>query len=319
MRGYEFIKEELIRRHETIDNIEYLEKYIKFLLNYELIDSMYSEKHHILPRSTFPEFKDESWNIIELNYEDHRKVHLWIFKAINIRSYQKPLNFMMKEYKNSKEISKAAKKGWENLKADEEKYSEFCKKKSTYMKGLSSEEQRRRANIFWKNISDERYLKFCNNVKLYWTSEKKLKKSNDMKNFYLDENEVEKKRIETKERWDSMDEEVRVKFREKMDLINKNVDKRKDAGNKIKEKWLDPEYLEKMKNRNKKIGLKIKVIKGDNIEIFENMEDMVRKYKFSTHLIRKYRDTNIAILERHLNRENIMLLGHKIETIKINI
>ena len=94
MRNYKFIKEQLIKRHETIDSYEYLEKYINFLLNYKLDITKYSEKHHILPRTTFPEFQNEYWNLIELNYEDHKLVHLLLFKSINIRTYQKPLNWI---------------------------------------------------------------------------------------------------------------------------------------------------------------------------------------------------------------------------------
>jgi len=46
------------------------------------------------------------------------------------------------------------------------------------------------------------------------------------------------------------------------------------------------------------------------------MEDIVRKYNFSTHLIRKYRDTNNKIMEKHLDNKNINLLNSIIETIK---
>ena len=35
----------------------------------------YTERHHILPRSLFPEFDKESWNIVELTMEDHIEAH----------------------------------------------------------------------------------------------------------------------------------------------------------------------------------------------------------------------------------------------------
>jgi hypothetical protein len=109
----------------------------------------------------------------------------------------------------------------------------------------------------------------------------------------------------------------RKDFKEKMSFINKNESKRLDAGNKIKKKWKDPNYLEKMRNRKRRDGVKIKVIKkSGDVEIFENMEDVVRKYNFSKHLIRKYRDTNNKVLEKHLNGDNINLLGSLIEIIK---
>jgi hypothetical protein len=317
MRDFNFIKENFIQKHKTIDKIEYLDKYIKSIIEYKSNDQKYIEKHHILPRSTFPELENESWNIIELDYETHRLAHLYLFKAINDRRYQRPLNWMMNYYKNSEEISNAAKRGWVNLKNDEVKYNKWRENKSESMKLLSTEEQRRRANIFWNNIDEEDYLKFCEKMKSYWTEEKRFEKSKQMNEYYSNPNNVEKKRRETKDRWDSLDDSYRKNFKEKMSFINKNESKRLDAGNKIKKKWKDPDYLEKMRNRKKRNGLKIKITKIDgSVEIFENMEDIVRKYNFSTHLIRKYRDTNSKVLEKHLNSDNINLLEAKIETIK---
>jgi hypothetical protein len=317
MIDFNFIKENFIEKHKTIDKIEYLDKYIKSIIEYKSNNQTYVEKHHILPKSTFPELENESWNIIELDYETHKLVHLYLFKAINDRRYQRPLNWMMNYYKNSEEISNAAKRGWVNLKNDEIKYNNWREKKSESMKTLTSEEQRRRANIFWNNINEKDYLKFCEKMKSYWTEEKRVEKSKQMNEYYSNPDNVEKKRRETKDRWDSLDESYRKNFKEKMSLINKDLEKRLDAGNKIKDKWKDPVYLEKMKNRKKRNGLKIKITKIDeSVEIFENMEDIVKKYNFSTYLIRKYRDTNNELLEKHLNVDNINLLGAKIETIK---
>ena len=317
MKNYEFIKEEITKKHENIDNYEYLEKYINFLLDYKLDTTKYSEKHHILPRATFPEFQNEDWNLIELNYEDHKLVHLWIFKAINIRTYQNPLNFMMSYYKNSEEISNAAKKGWINLKLNEEKYNKWRKSKSESMKKLSSEEQTRRSNLFWDNITDEEYINFCNEMKEYWTDEKKIQKSKQMKLFYSNVENVEKKSRESKHRWDSLNNEERLKFKEKMDLINKDENKRLDAGQKIKQIWKNPIYLEKMKNRKTNPGTSHKIIyvNGDE-KIFDTLKKMEKELNFSMHFIRKYRDTNIGISEKHLKKENIILLHCKIETIK---
>jgi hypothetical protein len=317
MIDFNFIKENFIEKHKTIDKIEYLDKYIKSIIEYKSNNQTYVEKHHILPKSTFPELENESWNIIELDYETHKLVHLYLFKAINDRRYQRPLNWMMNYYKNSEEISNAAKRGWVNLKNDEIKYNNWREKKSESMKTLTSEEQRRRAYIFWNNINEKDYLKFCEKMKSYWTEEKRVEKSKQMNEYYSNPDNVEKKRRETKDRWDSLDESYRKNFKEKMSLINKDLEKRLDAGNKIKDKWKDPVYLEKMKNRKKRNGLKIKITKIDeSVEIFENMEDIVKKYNFSTYLIRKYRDTNNELLEKHLNVDNINLLGAKIETIK---
>ena len=284
MREFYFIKNKFEEKHGEINDYEYLEKYINFLIDYNLsinADFDYVEKHHILPRSTFPEYKDEDWNIVELSYEDHKLVHLWIFKSINTRKYQRPLNWMMNQYKNSEEISKSAKLGWVNLKKNKQKYNEWCRKKSNSMKELSSDEQRRRANIFWNNITDERYLDFCIEMKNYWTDEKKIQKSIEMKNFYLNEENVKKKSEETKKIWELRSDEFRENFRNKMDDINKNEEKRKDAGEKIKNIWKTEDYFNKMKVRKHREGKKIKLITNDGFEtIYDTMQH------FSNSLIR---------------------------------
>lgn len=316
MRNYEFIKKEFLQKHKIIDDILYLDKYIDFIINYKLENNIsYSEKHHILPKCTYPEFKNDTWNIIELDYESHKLVHLWIFKAINDRRYQKPLNWMMNYYKNSEEISNASKKGWVNLKSDKEKYGKWIMNRSESMKKLSTEEQRRRANIFWENITDDEYLDFCNKIKDYWTDEKKDEKSIQMVEYYSNPENVLKKSIESKNRWDSMSDKEREIFSKKMSIINKDEDKRKDAGFKIKELWTNKDFLEKMKNRKHRPGKKIKIIKPSGEEIIiDNMRKLEQEYSFSVHLIRKYRDKDISILEKDL-RDNKLLLNCKIKSI----
>jgi hypothetical protein len=46
-----------------------------------------------------------------------------------------------------------------------------------------------------------------------------------------------------------MTEEQFAEFVNKMTCVNRDIDKRNKASIKIKEKWKDPIYLEKMKNR----------------------------------------------------------------------
>ena len=318
MRDFDFLKKEFLKKHEHINDSNYLEKYINYLINYNsiLTTDEYTEKHHILPRCNFPEFSDESWNIVELKYQDHKLVHLWLFKSINIRSYQKPLNWMMNQYKNSQEISNAAKNGWKKLKNDEEKYKVWKKNRSKYMSSLPREEQIRRSKIFWDNITENEYSAFCNNMKKYWTKEKKLEKSEEMKIFYSNIENIIKKSDEQKIVWQSRDNEFKENFRKKMDIINKDVEKRKDAGKKIKDLWKSEEYLNKMKKRKLRAGTKIKLIDTDGVEsVFDTMRKFEECFKFSTHLIRKYRDTDKLISKEDLNESNIELENCKIETI----
>ena len=233
MRDYNFLKNKFSEKH-TIDNIEYLEKYLKLLLEYKIECDEYTEKHHILPRSAFPEFENEDWNIVELKYKDHVEAHLYLFKSINIRKYQRPLNWMLNQYKNREEISNASKIGWANLKNDKDKYEKWRKKRSNHMKSLSSDEQKRRAKLFWDNITDEEYNIFSNKMKEYWTEDKRIEKSKQMNKHYSNPENIEKKRIEGQKRWDSMSTEDRDSFTIKMTSINKDEEKRRIAGDKIK-------------------------------------------------------------------------------------
>lgn len=319
MLDFNFIKNQFISKHNVIDNEEYLNKYINFLLSYneKINENDYTEKHHILPVCFFPEYKNEIWNIIKIKYDDHKNVHLWLFKAINIRAYYRTLNWMVKDYKNSKELSLASKRGWIKLKENIEKFNEFKLKRSNHMKTLSSKEQSRRANIFWKNITDKKYIEFCDKMKNYWTDEKKIEKSIQMNEYYSNPNNIIKKQKETQERWNLMSNDDRLKFKEKMNIINKDKLKKQKAGNKIKELWNDPIYLEKMKNRKNRSGIKHKIILSNNEElIFNTMTELEKYFSFSCHLIRKYRDKDIKILLTDLNSNNIILENAIIKTIK---
>jgi len=318
MLDFNFIKQQFISKHNVIDNEEYLNKYILYLLSYNKIinENDYTENHHILPVCFFPEYKNEIWNIIKIKYDDHKNVHLWLFKAINIRAYHRTLNWMMKDYKNSKELSLASKRGWINLKNNIEKFNQFRLNRSKHMKTLSSNEQSRRANLFWKNITDKQYNNFCNKMKDYWSDDKKTEKSRQMKEYYLNPDNILKKSKETQERWNLMSDEDRLNFKEKMNIVNKDELKKQKASNKIKQLWNDSIYLEKMKKRKKRGGTKIKIILFNNEEyIFNTMTELEKHFNFSAHLIRKYRDKNIKILLKDLNINNNILENAIIKTI----
>ena len=221
---------------------------------------------------------------------------------------------MLNQYKNREEISNAAKIGWTNLKNDKDKYEKCRKNKSESMKKFrnsqrykdimieyyksisyktrkkrnysshfhkedffSSENQRRRAKLFWDNITDEEYTIFSNKMKEYWTDEKREDKSKQMIEHYSNPENIEKKRIEGQKRWDSMSTEDRDNFTIKMTSINKDEEKRRIAGDKIKNLWQNEEYIEKMKNRPHRKGTSIMIIRPDGEEIILNTMREVEK------------------------------------------
>jgi hypothetical protein len=62
-------------------NREYLTKYLSLVLDYKT-DAEYTELHHILPKSLFPQYKNDKWNIVRLSAKDHFYAHYYLHKAI---------------------------------------------------------------------------------------------------------------------------------------------------------------------------------------------------------------------------------------------
>lgn len=60
-----------------------LSEYLRICFNPTEVDG-YSELHHILPKSKYPEYsdlKEHPWNGVRLSYVDHCRAHYWIWKA----------------------------------------------------------------------------------------------------------------------------------------------------------------------------------------------------------------------------------------------
>lgn len=69
---------------EILDS-ESFELYLSLVSNGEYIGSEYSEVHHILPRSLFPEYATTKQNLIRLKYDDHIEAHRLLYSAFNLR------------------------------------------------------------------------------------------------------------------------------------------------------------------------------------------------------------------------------------------
>lgn len=73
-----------------------------------------------------------------------------------------------------------------------------------------------------------------------------------------------------------------------MTIINQNLEKREDASIKIKQKWKEPEFNEKMHNRKSRSKKKILVIRPDSSEfVYEGFEDMIKEFNFNPTMVRK--------------------------------
>lgn len=232
-------------------NKEALQDYISYVQNSCLsnIAETYVEKHHILPMSVF----GKNDNVYTLEYSQHVEAHSKLAKAYPIRQFLRPLNFMLsKKEKESLEyrklLSEAAKKSWREFKKSE-KYQEWRKKRSQHMtekmkNGLSAELSAKR----WADPKAREVV--SNQFKSLWQDEEY--KNRVVLAMKEERNSVEgKKRMvaAAKKNWENRSDIDRDIFKDKMSDINSNEEKRKDASRKLKEKWADPEYRDKMKNR----------------------------------------------------------------------
>lgn len=136
----------LNKNHKFIEtlgspNEDYLELYLDFIEQFSFKvkpDGVYTEIHHILPKSVFPEFKEDEDNLSILTYKDHCDAHQLLALAYPINEFVRPLNWMLdskcKNDSNYKELlSESHKNMWKRLRNEKEFYDNFCKKRSDYM------------------------------------------------------------------------------------------------------------------------------------------------------------------------------------------
>ena len=62
-------------------NLHYLTRYLDFIKSRATKNVKFYEDHHILPRSAFPEFEHEKWNLRSLTPREHFIAHYLLFKA----------------------------------------------------------------------------------------------------------------------------------------------------------------------------------------------------------------------------------------------
>lgn len=261
---------------------EYLTEYIDLCLSNDILIEPYSELHHILPKSKFPEFVNEDWNKVKLGYSNHCKVHFLLMKAYPINNFIKPVNFMkknkLKDMLTSEELSYRRRKQYENMSDETKNQIKLEASKRTKLRmqpgnpvfeKMQEKNRQRWANTanhikvseffssLWKN--DDRKEKWIKSMKDTFTEERKQKISEDCKARWQDEEyrkiQTEKStpRITSKEHLDKTAEINRElwkteEYRQKQIISRKaSIQKRKESGDYkhseiMKAKWNDPEW-----------------------------------------------------------------------------
>lgn len=253
----DFIFNEFVQKYGRPSTDSSLIQYIEYNLNYsDLDDSIYSERHHILPATPFPQYIDEPWNIVKLNYRHHVESHVLLFNAYpqHFELYR-TLNWMLNNeekikvgYKEalSAYMSRISKDYWNHIKTeDTEKYDKWCSDLSNRMKQWQASYM---ANIYYEKYNGRQ--KQSEHFKSLWADpEYKERTRHSMIAERNSPEGQERLRRVNQKRWDEITAEEYNAFQEKMSLINKDPNKRKIASESLKRKWTEPDYLEKMKNR----------------------------------------------------------------------
>lgn len=99
----EILQNEL-RRYEIISE-EALEEYLNICLVCKESTDIYVEKHHILPKSMFPEYSKSSWNLVVLDRETHINAHRKLYNMYSDYRMKISLFFMLSMDKKGYEAS----------------------------------------------------------------------------------------------------------------------------------------------------------------------------------------------------------------------
>lgn len=226
---------EAIEFHQPFKQNKYLNWYLS-LLSKEYKDE-YTEKHHVLPKSLFPEYSKSSWNLVPLNARAHFIAHLLLPKLLKEIEHERKMlwavnRFRVKgKYFNSR-LYESVKKRLAEVGAPKGQIEKMAASKRG--KKLTDEHKRkisetmRSLNIFHPPMSEEskekmRETKKKNYVPKVWMNKdgKQTKVLSEEVDYYLSQNW--KKGINK----DFITEDYKQKIRNK---TNKQWQKVKETG-----------------------------------------------------------------------------------------
>lgn len=156
---------------------------------------------------------------------------------------------------------------------------------------------------FLLNYSYE-YNKRCQINKNNWTEERKQIKSKQMKDYF--KNNPDEMTERSKKMWSSMSSEKRKEFKDKMNIVNNDLNKRNKASKSIKEKWKDPSFKNKMKNRKTSSREVIAISPFGEIIKRDGIIEILEEFDFNIRLMHQFRNTNKPVESKNVkNKKNI--------------
>lgn len=243
------IKDHLIAKLGEPKDHTHLDRYIDICVEtrYDSVIGSLYHKHHILPKSKFPEFsnlKDFDWNCSILHFEDHKNAHSALATAYPIAAFIIPIHYFGKE--NKQQIIGTLM--WEYMREHPEILERWKENRSAYMKSVMTpgnkiyESSIERLKKRWEDPNER--IKVAKHFSdLHLDPEYKKKAIENAKAARANQETLDKWKESCKQTWES--EKYRQKLRDKLSPINKDEEKRLDASKKIKELWQDPEFRNK--------------------------------------------------------------------------
>lgn len=238
-------------------NQQVLEEYFSICVSTDATE--YTEIHHILPRSIFPEYVNESWNQVRLTYSTHCLAHELLWCAYpHIGSFWRPLNFMKSQNPDMREkMSEAmrvrANALWSIMKSDPEKMKQWSENKRTLMlermqkNHPAYEEMRMKLNLYYENSPDAKIIRSVASKKMWQDPEMRKKIIAGQKEWAQSEESRKQKSQNAKKRYD----DVVYYEAHKKNMAKINVCEEKKSKNRqtILMKWQDPEFAAYMREK----------------------------------------------------------------------
>jgi hypothetical protein len=207
--------------------------------------------------------------------------------------------------KNKELISTAARSGWKKLKLNKEKFEKFKEARRNYMINAPSVEHKKRGLAAWKAIKsdDLKYSKFCDSAKKSWTIERRLNQSKKMSDWVA--NNPGKISASSKKYWSEISKEDREKFKTKVTESLNTPEVKKKISSKLKNKWADSKFKEKMKNRKTYLQ-KLEIISPTGEKYYRSgVIEMSKEFGFSPYLVRKFTNSEKPVSSKNVNNKQV--------------
>lgn len=287
------------------------------------------EKHHILPKSMWPEFRSAKWNLVNLSFEDHYEAHILLARicilkadsvkmlhAWNVMSNNGGINLISaSEYAELKLLRIKAISGENHPMYNKPVPAETKAKLSISAKRAMSNPSRREqvsenSKKLWQD--DDTRNRITEGIKANWTNDEFAERMSEA--FKVRSRKPERRELQSvlmRQLWD--DDGFRKMCTDKAKMQWEDEDFRNMHIIKAKEMWQNPEMRERLENslkskwQDEAYKSKMSVISAsrwDDPNYRKKMSDVQSKYRFEQY------DLNENLIARYSGRRELEEFGY---------